>query len=404
MLTSIGSNSSIAWDDNGQLICDGGINFVYDYDNKLDYASSVSGPTIYVDYEYDPLGNLSGRSDYVQGIGTRQSRYIQDYSGGLPKVLVELEPDGSGGWSVVAQNYHYGDRLVLSQSASGNSSYYIHDRNGNVRNIINSSQTVLNSYSYTAYGEDIASQCFETVPNNWKFSGQYHDKQLDQYYLRARMYSPYLSRFNGYDPVLGSYQEPLTLHQYLYCLNDPVNYTDPTGRFSLPEVKVSAGGSASLSASSTPNLLGYLSNTRNFVSMMNTRNWIYGQTIAAGSQGNPTQWARAMNAIGNQIHHIVSRGYGNTERFGREVINGLNNLIALPGPMHGQITSFMNSGHRIHQFMASDPNRFGQFRTLQQYVCSLPIDKQFNWGTSMLMHLSTYGNMTGFDPVKYGLY
>ena len=250
MLTSIGSNSSIAWDDNGQLICDGGINFVYDYDNKLDYASSVSGPTIYVDYEYDPLGNLSGRSDYVQGIGTRQSRYIQDYSGGLPKVLVELEPDGSGGWSVVAQNYHYGDRLVLSQSASGNSSYYIHDRNGNVRNIINSSQTVLNSYSYTAFGEDIASQCFETVPNNWKFSGQYHDKQLDQYYLRARMYSPYLSRFNGYDPVLGSYQEPLTLHQYLYCLNDPVNRVDLSGEFSLTDQNATHGIGSTLNSAS----------------------------------------------------------------------------------------------------------------------------------------------------------
>ena len=45
------------------------------------------------------------------------------------------------------------------------------------------------------------------------------------------MYSPYLSRFNGYDPVYGGYTEPLTLHQYLYCLNDPVSYTDPTGEF-----------------------------------------------------------------------------------------------------------------------------------------------------------------------------
>ena len=149
---------------------------------------------------------------------------------------------------MAAEPFRYGDRLVLSQSASGNSSYYIHDRNGNVRNIINSSQTVLNSYSYTAYGEDIASQCFETVPNNWKFSGQYHDKQLDQYYLRARMYSPYLARFNGYDPVLGDYQEPLTLHQYLYCLNDPVNRVDLSGEFSLGSLNLSTGIQAGLKA------------------------------------------------------------------------------------------------------------------------------------------------------------
>ena len=158
-----------------------------------------------------------------------------------------------------------------------------------------------------------------------------------------------------------------------------------------------------MTASSGSNTIGYLSNTRNFVNLMSYRNWIYGQTIAAGSQGNPSQWARAMNAIGNQIHHIVSRGYGNTARFGREVINSLNNLIALPGPMHGQITSFMNSGYRVHQFMANDPTKYGNVSTLQQYVCTLPFAEQFMWGQAMLMHVATYGSMTGFNPANYGL-
>ena len=101
--------------------------------------------------------------------------------------------------------------------------------------MINSSGSVLNSYTYTPYGDDIVGKCVETVDNNWKYTGQYHDKEIGQYYLRARMYSPYLSRFNGYDPVYGGYTEPLTLHQYLYCLNDPVNRVDLSGRFSLVE-------------------------------------------------------------------------------------------------------------------------------------------------------------------------
>jgi hypothetical protein len=33
------------------------------------------------------------------------------------------------------------------------------------------------------------------------------------------------------DPVFGKFKEPLTLHTYLYCLNDPVNYIDPDGEF-----------------------------------------------------------------------------------------------------------------------------------------------------------------------------
>ena len=103
------------------------------------------------------------------------------------------------------------------------------------------SGSVLNSYTYTPYGEDIASKCVETVDNNWKYTGQYHDKEIGQYYLRARQYSPYLSRFNGYDPVYGGYTEPLTLHQYLYCLNDPVNRVDLTGEFSTTETTTTSG-------------------------------------------------------------------------------------------------------------------------------------------------------------------
>jgi len=30
--------------------------------------------------------------------------------------------------------------------------------------------------------------------------------------------------------VFGKFEEPLTLHMYLYCINDPINKTDPTGQ------------------------------------------------------------------------------------------------------------------------------------------------------------------------------
>jgi len=45
------------------------------------------------------------------------------------------------------------------------------------------------------------------------------------------MYDPQLMRFTGRDSICGSYQEPMTLHAYLYCLNDPINKFDPSGKF-----------------------------------------------------------------------------------------------------------------------------------------------------------------------------
>ena len=144
---------------------------------------------------------------------------------------MELEKDAHGDWQIVRKNYYYGDMLVMSTDGSdGDRWYYFHDKLGSVRAVVDGSGAVLNNYSYTPWGAEIESQTTETVRNNVRYAGYQYDNDLKQYYLWARMYSPYLARFNGYDPVRGDYKSPLTLNPYLYCLNDPVNFYDPTGR------------------------------------------------------------------------------------------------------------------------------------------------------------------------------
>jgi RHS repeat-associated protein len=49
-------------------------------------------------------------------------------------------------------------------------------------------------------------------------------------FLRARYYSPTLGRFFTRDPWAGNAQAPGTLHPYLYGLNNPLRYKDPSGR------------------------------------------------------------------------------------------------------------------------------------------------------------------------------
>ena len=87
---------------------------------------------------------------------------------------------------------------------------------------------MVNSYGYTPFGQFYGTPD-ETVDNPWTFTGQWYDEEIAQYYLRARMYDPTMMRFTSRDPVRGERQEPLTLHKYLYCLNDPVDNIDLTG-------------------------------------------------------------------------------------------------------------------------------------------------------------------------------
>jgi RHS repeat-associated protein len=63
------------------------------------------------------------------------------------------------------------------------------------------------------------------------FTGRNYDSEIAEYYLRARQYDPHIARFTSRDPIFGQFQEPLTLHKYLYCINDPVNKIDPSGEW-----------------------------------------------------------------------------------------------------------------------------------------------------------------------------
>ncbi len=92
-----------------------------------------------------------------------------------------------------------------------------------------------NRYTYRPFGEtyDDEGEVEENITNPFKFTGQYFDSEIDEYYLRARQYDPHIGRFTSRDPVFGKFKEPMTLHVYLYCLNDPVNRRDPRGEISF---------------------------------------------------------------------------------------------------------------------------------------------------------------------------
>jgi RHS repeat-associated protein len=49
----------------------------------------------------------------------------------------------------------------------------------------------------------------------------------------VRWYDPYTGRFLQQDPWLGDIYAPLTLNAYAYCVNDPLQYVDPSGKQSV---------------------------------------------------------------------------------------------------------------------------------------------------------------------------
>jgi RHS repeat-associated protein len=62
------------------------------------------------------------------------------------------------------------------------------------------------------------------------FTGEWTDASNLQY-LRARYYAPSQGRLLTADTWAGNYRQPLTLNKWLYTNGNPVNFTDPSGRF-----------------------------------------------------------------------------------------------------------------------------------------------------------------------------
>ncbi len=80
-----------------------------------------------------------------------------------------------------------------------------------------------------AYG-DLVSGSAEVYGWNggWGYRSEPNTGGLQE--VGVRWYDPYTGRFLQKDPWLGSVYAPLTLNAYAYCLNDPVNAVDPTGK------------------------------------------------------------------------------------------------------------------------------------------------------------------------------
>ena len=94
------------------------------------------------------------------------------------------------------------------------------------------------------------------LANPFRYRGYYYDTSIGLYYLNSRYYDPETGRFLNEDLV--SYLEPETIggiNLYTYCLNDPVNYIDPTGHFPALLLSVLISMSVSLLAETASDLL-----------------------------------------------------------------------------------------------------------------------------------------------------
>lgn len=240
----INTDSTYATDAAGNMTKDGsgtGYLYTFDAEGRLTLAAGPSGgPYCYV---YDGNGlrvaKKSGATSCASGTVTKL--YWRSIAGNAL-----AESDGSGN-TLNEYVFFAGRRIASRITSNGNVGifYYFADQLGSVRTITTgsgknpdgSNQTpgwLCYDADFTPYGQEISFTArLQTTacPPNYRFTGYEYDSETTNYYAFARYYSPRLGRFLSTDPIGGAIGDLQSHNSYAYVLNDPLNFTDPTGLY-----------------------------------------------------------------------------------------------------------------------------------------------------------------------------
>ncbi len=189
----------------------------YTYDNFNRLTSYQSGDT-FAFYTYD-AEDYRITKQVMDSDGEKFTRYF--YEGN--HVVLEAEESGR----ITAHNTY--SINLIGRTVGEEGYYYFYNAHGDVVKLIGiqSEEEIL--YRYDAFGTLV--EVTGDADNSITYAGYQYDKESGLYYLNARYYDSTTARFLTEDTYAGKANDPLSLHRYTYCANNPLRYTDPDGHF-----------------------------------------------------------------------------------------------------------------------------------------------------------------------------
>jgi RHS repeat-associated protein len=210
------------------------------------------GQAYQYEYTYDALGSLNqARAANVAGetrqfsiytadderiwtydLGVNTSHWkIRDLGG---RVLRDYVVTGDT-WQLSRDYVYRGEQLLAAVTPAETLTFSL-DHLGTPRVITRADRTLAGFHQYLPYGEEWTNGTGVQEGEPKKFTSHERDRdpsgagtnELD--YMHARFYSGRVGRFLSVDPVLGDPGVPQSWNRYAYVQNNPIRYTDPTGK------------------------------------------------------------------------------------------------------------------------------------------------------------------------------
>ena len=231
-----GKTYNYKYDKNGNILSDGDKSYTYTSFNKVKTITLKDNQTI--TFMYDGFNNL------VKKIEPTKSTYYIDKEyeyvtttvktptkSSIPKLSLKEE---------FKHNIYANNQLVavhvktlIDNTKQVDKTAYIHkDSQGSTNIVTNSQAKVVLINRYEPFGGLLYSIDKDKEYNKEDIRGYTNHRQLYTLNLidmGGRMYDTTISRFLSIDPHLQDPTNPQNYNRYIYVLNNPLRYTDPSG-------------------------------------------------------------------------------------------------------------------------------------------------------------------------------
>lgn len=198
----------------------------YHYDNNGNMTIGA-GRTITYDPENRPMAiNASGTSTifYYDGNGER----VKKATGPTTTVYIGSLYECTNG---SCTKYIFANGQRIAAKTNTNTFYYHPDHLGGSSMITDANGSQVEYIAYYPFGQTRIDSGSANVP--YKYTGQELDSETGLYNYNARLYDPVLGKFITADSIVPNPGDPQSFNRYSYVRNNPVNYIDPSGHWSI---------------------------------------------------------------------------------------------------------------------------------------------------------------------------
>lgn len=230
------------YDADGNLVADGRWTNTWDCENRLIASESLTivpeNARKRLEFKYDHQGRRIEKTVYEwvgsQYIAQSTNRYVYDGWNLLAVLDSGSSIIQSFRWGLdMSGTLHEGGGIggLLAVHAAGNEVHFpSFDGRGNVVALVSATNGMLTArYEYGPFGELITLSGVAAIHNPFRFSTKFYDEETKLVYFGYR----YLNTFTGRWMSRDALQESGGLNLYAAMNNNPIDFTDPLGLFSL---------------------------------------------------------------------------------------------------------------------------------------------------------------------------